>query len=240
MYARTNEYGFLETPYRKVVKGKATADIEYLSAIEESQYVIAQANSELDKQRQVFGRPRVGPHKNEFTLSDPADVNYMDVSRARSFRLQRRLIPFLEHDDANRALMGSNMQRQAVPTLRAEAPLVGTGIERAVAVDSGVTVVARRGGIVDSVDASRIVVRVNDDETSAAEPGVDIYNLTKYTRSNQNTCINQRPLVKAGDRSQAAMCWPTVRRRTWVSSHWVRTCWSRSCRGMVTTSRIRS
>jgi DNA-directed RNA polymerase subunit beta len=138
-------------------------------------------------------------HKNEFTLAGPMDVNYMDVSPRQIVSVAAALIPFLEHDDANRALMGSNMQRQAVPTLRSEAPLVGTGIERAVAVDSGVTVVARRGGTVDSVDASRIVVRVNDNETSAAEPGVDIYNLTKYTRSNQNTCINQRPLVSAGD-----------------------------------------
>ena len=199
VYARTNAYGFLETPYRKVNKGKATADIEYLSAIEESQYVIAQANSELDKNGKFLEDLVSVRFKNEFTLSTPAEVNYMDVSPRQIVSVAASLIPFLEHDDANRALMGSNMQRQAVPTLRSEAPLVGTGIERAVAVDSGVTVVARRGGIVDSVDASRIVVRVNDDETSAAEPGVDIYNLTKYTRSNQNTCINQRPLVKAGD-----------------------------------------
>jgi DNA-directed RNA polymerase subunit beta len=199
VYARTNEYGFLETPYRKVTKGKATAHIEYLSAIEESQYIIAQANSELDKNGRFQEDLVAVRHKNEFTLSTPDDVNYMDVSPRQIVSVAASLIPFLEHDDANRALMGSNMQRQAVPTLRSEAPLVGTGIERAVAVDSGVTVVARRGGTVDSVDASRIVVRVNDDETSAAEPGVDIYNLTKYTRSNQNTCINQRPLVKAGD-----------------------------------------
>jgi DNA-directed RNA polymerase subunit beta len=199
VYARTNEYGFLETPYRKVTNGKATAQIEYLSAIEESQYIIAQANSELDKNGRFQEDLVAVRHKNEFTLSTPEDVNYMDVSPRQIVSVAASLIPFLEHDDANRALMGSNMQRQAVPTLRSEAPLVGTGIERAVAVDSGVTVVARRGGTVDSVDASRIVVRVNDDETSAAEPGVDIYNLTKYTRSNQNTCINQRPLVKAGD-----------------------------------------
>ena len=199
VYARTNEYGFLETPYRKVVNSKATANIEYLSAIEESQYVIAQANSELGKNGK-FAEDLVSVrHKNEFTLSDPADINYMDVSPRQIVSVAASLIPFLEHDDANRALMGSNMQRQAVPTLRSEAPLVGTGMERAVAVDSGVTVVARRGGVVDSVDASRIVVRVNDEETSATEPGVDIYNLTKYTRSNQNTCINQRPLVKSGD-----------------------------------------
>jgi len=199
VYARTNAYGFLETPYRKVTNGKATANIEYLSAIEESQYVIAQANSELDKNGKFLEDLVSVRFKNEFTLSTPTDVNYMDVSPRQIVSVAASLIPFLEHDDANRALMGSNMQRQAVPTLRSEAPLVGTGIERAVAVDSGVTVVARRGGMVDSVDASRIVVRVNDNETSAAEPGVDIYNLTKYTRSNQNTCINQRPLVKAGD-----------------------------------------
>ncbi|MDH4124871.1 MAG: DNA-directed RNA polymerase subunit beta [Gammaproteobacteria bacterium] len=199
VYARTNEYGFLETPYRKVTGGKATAQIEYLSAIEESQYVIAQANAELDKSGKFTDDLVAVRHKNEFTLSAPDAINYMDVSPRQIVSVAASLIPFLEHDDANRALMGSNMQRQAVPTLRAEAPLVGTGMERAVAIDSGVTVVARRGGIVDSVDASRIVVRVNDEETSAAEAGVDIYNLTKYTRSNQNTCINQRPLVKGGD-----------------------------------------
>ena len=200
VYARTNVYGFLETPYRKVNKGKATSEIEYLSAIEESQYVIAQANSELDKNNKFVDDLVSVRHKNEFTLSNPADINYMDVSPRQIVSVAASLIPFLEHDDANRALMGSNMQRQAVPTLRAEAPLVGTGMERAVAVDSGVTVVARRGGTVDSVDASRIVVRVNDDETDASESGVDIYNLTKYTRSNQNTCINQRPLVKGGNK----------------------------------------
>ena len=199
VYARTNEYGFLETPYRKVVNGKATNDIEYLSAIEESQYMVAQANAELDKNGKFVEDFVAVRFKNETTLASPDDVNYMDVSPRQIVSVAAALIPFLEHDDANRALMGSNMQRQAVPTLRAEAPLVGTGIERAVAIDSGVTVVAKRGGYVDSVDASRIVVRVNDDETTAAEPGVDIYNLTKYTRSNQNTCINQRPLVKSGD-----------------------------------------
>ena len=199
VYARTNEYGFLETPYRRVKDGKATLDIDYLSAIEESQFVVAQANSDLDKNGKFTEDLVAVRHKNEFTLAAPEDISYMDVSPRQIVSVAAALIPFLEHDDANRALMGSNMQRQAVPTLRAEAPLVGTGIERAVAVDSGVTVVARRGGRVDSVDASRIVVRVNDDETTAAEPGVDIYNLTKYTRSNQNTCINQRPLVKNGD-----------------------------------------
>jgi len=199
VYARTNEYGFLETPYRRVTKGKPGEDIDYLSAIEESQYVIAQANADLGKTGKFIEDLVSVRHKNEFTLAAPEDINYMDVSPRQIVSVAASLIPFLEHDDANRALMGSNMQRQAVPTLRSEAPLVGTGMERAVAIDSGVTVVAKRGGKVDSVDASRIVVRVNDDETDASESGVDIYNLTKYTRSNQNTCINQRPLVKGGD-----------------------------------------
>ena len=199
VYARTNEYGFLETPYRRVKNGKPTMDIDYLSAIEESQFMVAQANAEVDKNGRFVDDFVAVRSKNETTLAAPDDISYMDVSPRQIVSVAAALIPFLEHDDANRALMGSNMQRQAVPTLRAEAPLVGTGIERAVAIDSGVTVVARRGGRVDSVDASRIVVRVNDDETTAAEPGVDIYNLTKYTRSNQNTCINQRPLVKNGD-----------------------------------------
>jgi len=204
VYARTNAYGFLETPYRKVTNSKATSAIEYLSAIEESQYVIAQANAELDKNGRFVDALVSVRHKNEFTLADPSTINYMDVSPRQIVSVAASLIPFLEHDDANRALMGSNMQRQAVPTLRSEAPLVGTGMERAVAVDSGVTVVATRGGTVDSVDASRIVVRVNDDETGAGESGVDIYNLTKYTRSNQNTCINQKPLVRAGDQISAS------------------------------------
>jgi len=204
VYARTNAYGFLETPYRKVTNSKATSAIEYLSAIEESQYVIAQANAELDKNGRFVDALISVRHKNEFTLGDPSTIDYMDVSPRQIVSVAASLIPFLEHDDANRALMGSNMQRQAVPTLRSEAPLVGTGMERAVAVDSGVTVVATRGGTVDSVDASRIVVRVNDDETEAGESGVDIYNLTKYTRSNQNTCINQKPLVRAGDQIAAS------------------------------------
>ncbi|NNF52316.1 MAG: DNA-directed RNA polymerase subunit beta [Gammaproteobacteria bacterium] len=199
VYARTNEYGFLETPYRKVVKGKVGNKIEYLSAIEEGQYVIAQANAKLDDNGRFSDDLISCRSQNEFTLASPEQIDFMDVSPKQIVSVAAALIPFLEHDDANRALMGSNMQRQAVPTLRAETPLVGTGIERTVATDSGVTVVARRGGVVDIVDASRIVVRVNDDETSADESGVDIYNLTKYTRSNQNTCINQRPLCKEGD-----------------------------------------
>jgi DNA-directed RNA polymerase subunit beta len=199
VYARTNEYGFLETPYRRVADGKVRSEIDYLSAIEESQYVIAQANATLSTAGQFTDDLVSCRHQNEFMLSTPDKIQYMDVSPKQIVSVAASLIPFLEHDDANRALMGSNMQRQAVPTLRAETPLVGTGMERAVAIDSGVTVIGRRGGVVDSVDAGRIVVRVHDVETTAGEPGVDIYSLTKYTRSNQNTCINQRPLVKAGD-----------------------------------------
>ena len=199
VYARTNDYGFLETPYRKVNDKKVTDKIEYLSAIEEGQYVIAQANASLDENGSLCDSLISARYQNEFTLATPERIQYMDVSPRQIVSVAAALIPFLEHDDANRALMGSNMQRQAVPTLRADKPLVGTGIERAVAQDSGVTVVARRGGEVYAVDASRIVVRVNDNETRAGEPGVDIYNLTKYTRSNQNTCINQRPLVRLGD-----------------------------------------
>src|SRR6266446_3987535 len=199
VYARTNDYGFLETPYRRVSNGKVTDNIDYLSAIEEGQYVIAQANATLNEKGEFTDDLISCRTQNEFTLSAPDKIDFMDVSPKQIVSVAASLIPFLEHDDANRALMGSNMQRQAVPTLRSETPMVGTGMERAVAIDSGVTVVARRGGSVDSVDASRIVVRVNDDETTAGEPGVDIYSLTKYTRSNQNTCINQRPLVRSGD-----------------------------------------
>ena len=199
VYARTNHFGFLETPYRKVINGKVTDTIDYLSAIEESGYIIAQANSKLDKKGKFIEDLISVRYKNEFTLASPDDINYMDVSPRQIVSVAASLIPFLEHDDANRALMGSNMQRQSVPTLRAEAPLVGTGMERTVAKDSGVTIIAKRGGKVDSVDASRIVVRVADGETDASASGVDIYNLIKYTRSNQNTCINQKPLVKPND-----------------------------------------
>lgn len=200
IYARTNAYGFLETPYRKVVNGRVRDKIEYLSAIEESDYMIGQASAMTDKKGYLVNELVACRHLHESVLSAPDEIQYMDVSPRQIVSVAAALIPFLEHDDANRALMGSNMQRQAVPTLVAEKPLVGTGIERVVAVDSGVTVVARRGGRIDSVDASRIVVRVNDSEiTEAYDPGVDIYNLTKYTRSNQNTCINQKPLVKVGD-----------------------------------------
>ncbi|MBW8065976.1 MAG: DNA-directed RNA polymerase subunit beta, partial [Ferrovum sp.] len=199
LYARTNEYGFLETPYRKVENGRVTDQIEMLSAIEEGRHVIAQANAALDEQGRFSDDLVSCRHFNEFTLASPDRITHIDVAPAQIVSVAASLIPFLEHDDANRALMGSNMQRQAVPCLRAEKPLVGTGIERTVAVDSGTTVQARRGGVVDYVDAARIVVRVNDQETMAGEVGVDIYNLIKYRRSNQNTNINQRPIVNVGD-----------------------------------------
>ncbi|MEQ8691996.1 MAG: DNA-directed RNA polymerase subunit beta, partial [Pseudomonadales bacterium] len=198
-YARTNHYGFLESPYRKVVNGKVTDEIEYLSAIDEANYVIAQASAIINAKGQFEEELVDVRHQNEFTKTAPENVNFMDVSPKQVVSVAASLIPFLEHDDANRALMGSNMQRQAVPTLRADKPLVGTGMERDVARDSGVCVIAKRGGVVDIVDAARIVVRVSDEETAAGEAGVDIYSLTKFTRSNQNTCINQRPLVKPGD-----------------------------------------
>ncbi|MGR3807296.1 DNA-directed RNA polymerase subunit beta [Pasteurella testudinis] len=200
VYARTNDYGFLETPYRKVVDGQVTEEIEYLSAIEEGKYVIAQANSNLDENSRftdTFVTCR-GEH-GESGLYKADEIHYMDISTQQVVSVAAALIPFLEHDDANRALMGANMQRQAVPTLRADKPLVGTGIEKAVAVDSGVTVVAKRGGYVQYIDASRIVIKVNEDETVPGEAGIDIYNLTKYTRSNQNTCINQVPCISLGE-----------------------------------------
>ena len=199
VYARTNHYGFLETPYAKVVKGKVTDEVTYLSAIEEGDYVIAQANAELDKNRKFSDELVACRHQGEFTLKTPEEIEYIDVSPRQIVSVAAAMVPFLEHDDANRALMGSNMQRQAVPTLRADKPLVGTGLERVVATDSGVTTVALRGGVVDQVDAGRIVVRANEDEVDKDDPGVDIYNLVKYQRSNQNTCMNQRPLVKVGD-----------------------------------------
>jgi len=199
IYAKTNKYGFLETPYRKVVNGQVTDEVEYVSAIDEAQFVIAQASAEIDKNGKFVNNLVAARHQNETILASSSDVNYMDVSPKQIVSVAASLIPFLEHDDANRALMGSNMQRQAVPTLRADKPLVGTGIERTVAIDSGVTVVADRGGEIVSADAARIVVRVNEDEISEGEAGVDIYNLVKYQRSNQNTCMNQKPIIKTGD-----------------------------------------
>ena len=199
VYSRTNQYGFLETPYRRVEDGRVTDTVEYLSAIEEGRYVIAQANARVDQKGNLEDDLISCRHEGEFTMSTPQRVDYIDVSPKQTVSVAAAMLPFLEHDDANRALMGSNMQRQAVPNLKTEKPLVGTGMERLVARDSGVCVVARRGGVVDYVDASRIVVRVNDQEAGDDEAGVDIYNLTKYTRSNQNTCYNQQPLVFQGD-----------------------------------------
>ncbi len=199
VYSRTNEYGFLETPYRKVIDGVITDEVDYLSAIEEGKYVIAQANAATTEDGHLKDELIPCRHKGESTFMNADQIQYMDVSPQQIVSVAAALIPFLEHDDANRALMGSNMQRQAVPTLRADKPLVGTGMERAVAVDSGVTVVAKRGGMIDYVDASRIVIKVNEDELLPGEAGIDIYSLTKYTRSNQNTCINQRPCVMLGE-----------------------------------------
>ncbi len=199
LYARLNEYGFLETPYRKVIDKKITNQIEYLSAIEEGRYVIAQANATIDAEGTLIDELVSSRQAGETILVSPERVQYMDVATGQVVSVAASLIPFLEHDDANRALMGANMQRQAVPCLRPEKAVVGTGIERTVAVDSGTTVQALRGGKVDYVDAGRIVIRVNDEEAQAGEVGVDIYNLIKYTRSNQNTNINQRPIVKVGD-----------------------------------------
>ena len=200
LYARLNEYGFIETPYRRVADGKVTMEIDYLSAIEEGKYIIAQTNAELDAEGRLIGDLVSAREKGDSTLVSAERVQYMDVSPAQIVSVAASLIPFLEHDDANRALMGANMSRQAVPVLRPEKPMVGTGIERVAAVDSGTVVTATRGGIVDYVDATRIVVRVNDAEAVAGEVGVDIYNLIKYQRSNQNTNIHQRPIVKRGDK----------------------------------------
>jgi DNA-directed RNA polymerase subunit beta len=199
LYARLNEYGFIETPYRRVVDGKVTNQIDYLSAIEEGKYVIAQANATLDAEGRLSGDLISAREKGESILTPADTIQYMDVSPAQIVSVAASLVPFLEHDDANRALMGANMSRQAVPVLRPEKPMVGTGIERVAAVDSGTVVTAKRGGVVDYVDATRIVIRVNDGEAVAGEVGVDIYNLIKYQRSNQNTNIHQRPIVKKGD-----------------------------------------
>ncbi|MDR7134849.1 DNA-directed RNA polymerase subunit beta [Lysobacter niastensis] len=200
VFARTNKYGFLETPYRRVVDGRVTDDVDYLSAIEENEYVIAQANAPQDDKGHITAQFVACRYQGESLLKPPAEIHFMDVSPMQTVSVAAALVPFLEHDDANRALMGANMQRQAVPTLRAQKPLVGTGIERAVARDSGVTVNALRGGVIEQIDAGRIVVKVNENEISGeTDAGVDIYNLIKYTRSNQNTCINQTPLVKVGN-----------------------------------------
>tara|TARA_Y100000590_G_scaffold46631_1_gene49411 strand:+ start:5772 stop:9776 length:4005 start_codon:yes stop_codon:yes gene_type:complete len=199
-FARTNEYGFLESPFRKAKDGKVTDKFEYLSAIEEGDYIIAQASALLDSKNKFIEELVPVRYKNEFSLMPPENVDFMDVSPQQVVSVAASLIPFLEHDDANRALMGSNMMRQAVPTLQTETPLVGTGMERVVARDSGSCVIAKRGGQIESIDASRIVVRVNEKEIKPGESGVDIYNIIKYTRSNQTTCINQRPIVVEGDK----------------------------------------
>ncbi len=198
-YARVNKYGFIETPYRKVTDGKVTDEVVYLSAIQEGKYMIAQASAPLDKNGK-FAEDLVQSRKaGDLFMSPPDQIDYIDVAPKQLVSVAAALIPFLENDDANRALMGSNMQRQAVPLIRSEAPLVGTGMEAVVARDSGAAMTARRAGVVDQVDAARIVIRVSEEDTDGSTPGVDIYNLQKFQRSNQNTCINQRPLVKVGD-----------------------------------------
>ena len=200
LFARLNEHGFLETPYRKVANSKVSDEVMYLSAIEEAKYIIAQANATIDKTGKLADELVSARQAGETMMVSPERIDFIDVAPSQIVSAAASLVPFLEHDDANRALMGANMQRQAVPCLRPDKPLVGTGLERIVAVDSGTVILASRGGIVDYVDANRVVIRVNDDETAAGEVGVDIYNLIKYTRSNQNTNINQRPIVQAGDR----------------------------------------
>ena len=201
-YARVNKYGFIESPYRRVVKGKVTDEVVYLSAMEEARYVIAQANAKLKPNGTFAEELIVCRHAGDVELEPPEKVDLIDVSPKQLVSVAAALIPFLENDDANRALMGSNMQRQAVPLITAEAPLVGTGMEEVVARDSGAAIGARRTGVVDQVDATRIVVRATE-ETDPSKSGVDIYNLRKFQRSNQNTCINQRPLVRVGDKVQA-------------------------------------
>ena len=199
-FAKVNDFGFIVTPYLKVSNGKVSKQIEYLTADEEERFVIAQANAPLDD-KNCFINDRVMVRiMGDFLEKSPNEVEYMDVSPMQVVSIAAGLIPFLEHDDANRALMGSNMSRQAVPTLQTSTPLVGTGMERLVARDSGSCLTALRGGMIESIDASRIVVRVNEKEINPGDSGVDIYNLIKYTRSNQNTCINQRPIVSKGDR----------------------------------------
>ncbi|WII23711.1 DNA-directed RNA polymerase subunit beta [Buchnera aphidicola] len=199
IYARTNQYGFLETPYRKVQKGYVTNKIKYLSAIEEGNFIIAQANTKIDKNKKIIDKLVTCRHQGESNLFKKKKIEYMDVSNQQIVSIGASLIPFLEHDDANRALMGANMQRQAVPLLKTEKPLVGTGMERIVAIDSGVTVIAKRGGQIHYIDASKIIVKVNKNEIQKNDTGIDIYNLIKYKRSNQNTCINQNPCVYLND-----------------------------------------
>ena len=238
-FARVNKYGFIETPYRHVRDGQVTDEVQYMSATEEMRHTIAQANANLDEDGR-FINDLVSTRKGgDFMLNPPANVDLIDVSPKQLVSVAASLIPFLENDDANRALMGSNMQRQAVPLLRAEAPFVGTGIEEIVARDCGAAITARRAGVVDQVDAMRIVIRATED-VAPGDPGVDIYRLRKFQRSNQNTCINQRPLVKVGDTVTRASSSPTAPRPTSASWRSARTCSSRSCRGTATTTRTRS
>jgi DNA-directed RNA polymerase subunit beta len=197
-FARVNKYGFIETPYRKVVDSKVTDEVIYMSATEEMRHTIAQANAQLDSRGKFINDLASTRKSGEYTLQPPSNIDYIDVSPKQLVSVAASLIPFLENDDANRALMGSNMQRQAVPLMQATAPFVGTGIETVVAKDSGAAIMAKRGGVIDQVDATRVVVRVTD-KLESGDPGVDIYSLRKFQRSNQNTCINQRPLVTVGD-----------------------------------------
>ena len=198
-HAKVNKYGFIESPYRKVIDGKVSNQIDYLSAMEETQFTIAQANTEIDDKGNFLTKLISSRRNGDFVMTDSNEIDYMDVSPKQVVSCAASLIPFLENDDANRALMGSNMMRQAVPLIQAESPLVGTGVEQNVAIDSGVTIIARREGVVDKIDGKRIVVRVTEN-ISTEESGVDIYTLQKFQRSNQSTCINQRPLVKVGDK----------------------------------------
>src|SRR3712207_3228471 len=201
-FAKVNKYGFIETPYRLVKEGKIVGEPRYLSAMEEERLVVAQADAEVDAGTGEFRSELVSVRQGgDFRLAKPEEVTAIDVSPKQLVSVAAALIPFLENDDANRALMGSNMQRQAVPLVRADAPLVGTGMEAAVARDSGATIVARRSGVVDSIDGARIVVRATGEDGTTR--GVDIYRLRKFQRSNQSTCINQRPLVKVGDAVRA-------------------------------------
>ena len=236
-YARVNGFGFIETPYREVENGRVTDRIRYLSALEEEDHVIAQANAPIDG-RGNFTVDLVSARKGgEFVMARPEEINFMDVSPNQLVSVAASLIPFLENDDANRALMGSNMQRQAVPLLRTEAPLVGTGMEKTVARDSGVTVVARRDGLVESVDSTRIVIKA-DKTSGPRDTGVDIHNLVKYQRSNQNTCINQRPIVLVGDQVKAGEVIADGPRPKWANSLSAAMSSSRSCLGAATTSKI--
>ena len=239
-YARVNEFGFIETPYRVVENARVLSDIKYLTAMEEEKYTIAQADADLDTKGRFTEQLIYARKGGEFVTVIPEEVELMDVSPNQLVSVAAGLIPFLEHDDANRALMGSNMQRQAVPLLRPEVPLVGTGMEPVVAKDSGAVVTAKRPGTVESVDASRIVVKCDEAERGSFDTGVDIYNLTKYQRTNQDTCFNQRPVVVAATVWRPATSSPTARRPRTASLRSAATSWSPSCPGADTTTRTPS